>query len=597
MHTEGLDNSGILTLRIRHLHSICDCSCRRKVSVRRCSCCICCMRSRCRARFCGMGYRWQPYRKRSGTPPCAADDEHVVVEVAHGGALDAGHLRRQALQDLVGDARADLLLGRLLALRVALGAAGRRVVEVGGRHRHLEHAVVVDQRQRVHVLPLAALRVVARGHRLQAVLVVRVDGRARRHVHVAVLQAHRLHVAQDFGRRFQVVPLVLLGLVDADVFEARAEVPVAADAVQDILDAGEAEGVLARGQVAHLLPGVAIGVVALHRLGEARLHGTGHVDVGLRGGDGVAVQVVVDVRQVDPAVLVDEVAHALAQVVPSFRHASHHHDDVHVLAEARLKGRHVGRPELHIRGLEVLEADGVALHRLRHQPEAGLVGAHQRLRLHHPGQVGGLDLRQPQEPEQLLEVAASLLRVLLHPLHHGLEQHLLGVHSDLRVGQPVAHQVKGQRVELLVLDDLVEVAADHVGGPESQLVQGVHVREAVHRHAVGQAQLLLQELATEILQLQQEESSSETTKHSSGWRTDLWAENSQLWTLPLAAPLLKASVTSQNKPCFRCSFCRRDSSEQWEEEDEDAVQSSDFHKLIGFIPVTAGKRENKDQRC
>lgn len=39
----------------RSQHSICDWSCRRRVSVRRCSCCICCMRSRCRARFCGMG--------------------------------------------------------------------------------------------------------------------------------------------------------------------------------------------------------------------------------------------------------------------------------------------------------------------------------------------------------------------------------------------------------------------------------------------------------------------------------------------------------------------------------------------------------------
>lgn len=57
-------------------------------------------------------------------------------------------------------------------------------------------------------------------------------------------------------------------------------------------------------------------------------------------------------------------------------------------------------------------------------------------------------------------------------------------------------------------------------------------------------------------------------------RTDLWAENSQLCTLPLATPLLKASVTSQNKPCFLCSFCRRDSSEQWEEEVKSSASSA-----------------------
>lgn len=76
----------------------------------------------------------------------ASDDEDVLVEVADGGALDAGDLGRQALQDLVGDPRADLLPRHFVPYGVAFRTTGRRVVEVSGSDGHLENAVVVNQR-------------------------------------------------------------------------------------------------------------------------------------------------------------------------------------------------------------------------------------------------------------------------------------------------------------------------------------------------------------------------------------------------------------------------------------------------------------------
>lgn len=165
---------------------------------------------------------------------------------------------------------------------------------------------------------------------------------------------------------------------------------------------------------------------------------------------------------------------------------------------------------LQVTGLQVLRPQGVALHGVRHQPDAGLVAGDQPLGFDVACEVRGLHLGQPQQLEKLFKVPLSFLGIPLNPLQDGLKEDFFGVHRDLRVGQPVPDEVEGQRVELLVLDDPVEVPADHVLRPQRQLAQRVHVGQAMHRHAVGEVQLLLEELSAELLQPGQQEPAEQT---------------------------------------------------------------------------------------
>jgi len=100
-------------------------------------------------------------------------------------------------------------------------------------------------------------------------------------------------------------------------------------------------------------------------------------------------------------------------------------------------------------------------------------------------------------------VLSPLGDIVLEPGHDSVEDLLLRAHVQLVAADDVHQLADGQQQELLALHHLLEVVLRELVSDAQQFPAGVCVGEGADAQAVGGVQLTLEELAADVLNLNQ----------------------------------------------------------------------------------------------
>lgn len=124
----------------------------------------------------------------------------------------------------------------------------------------------------------------------------------------------------------------------------------------------------------------------------------------------------------------------------------------------------------------------------------------QLVHFHSLNEVVGVQEREPDVRQELMQHGPAQLHGAVHPAHHGLEHHLLLADHQLVTADVINQLVLAQLQELFVLGHVLERLQREVPALGEERLERVRVGEALDAQAVAGVQLLLQELGAGVAQ-------------------------------------------------------------------------------------------------